>query len=294
MSEHAMGRSVELDKQRIRRAFAQAAASYDRSAVLQRAVGEEILSRLELIKLMPRRILDVGCGTGTLSRALQKRYRRASVVALDLAFDMVRASHVRRGWFSHIRCVNGDAEAMPVASDSVDMIVSNLVLQWCDPEAVFREFARVLRPGGLLMFTTFGPDTLRELRAAWYEADPHTPLHEFADMHDLGDQLLQARLAEPVMDVERYTLTYDDPRQVLRDLKAIGARNATRQRRPGLTGKQRFTRFQRAYEAQRTADGRIPASYEVVFGHAWAPVERAAGTVQVAMPVGVDGKGGTG
>jgi malonyl-CoA O-methyltransferase len=164
--------------------------------------------------------------------------------------------------------VCGDIERLPIATGSVDLAVSNLALQWCDPLAAFTEFRRVLAPGGLLVFTTFGPDTLKELRAAWQAADAGPHVHGFLDMHDLGDLLVHAGFADPVLDVDRLTLTYGEVLDVLRDLKALGAHNAAASRTRGLTGKQRFARFRAAYEARRR-DGMIPATYEVVYGHAW-------------------------
>jgi malonyl-CoA O-methyltransferase len=268
--------ALALDKHRVRAAFERATMTYDAAAVLQREIADRLLGRLDLLKHAPTRILDAGCGTGYSTRALARRYPRADVYALDLAHGMT--THARRAgarwwgdWARRERFVCGDAESLPLAAASVDMVYSNLVLQWCDAPVVFAEFLRVLRPGGVLMFSSFGPDTLYELRAAWAAVDAAAHVHAFVDMHDLGDALLHASYAEPVMDAERLTLTYRDVAGVLRDLKAIGAHNAARARSHALTGKQRFARMQAAYEAQRRADGSIPATYEVVYGHAWAP-----------------------
>ncbi len=266
----AVSPAVTLDKAKARAAFERAAPTYDGSAVLQREIANRMLDRLDLIRCKPKRVLDVGCRTGHCSRALQRRYKGALVVGLDIAHGMVSAAHARRRWRSRQRFVCGDAEALPVADTAVDMIVSNLTLQWCNPDAVFREFARVLRPGGVVMFTSFGPDTLQELRAAWGVVDERPHVHTFIDMHDLGDALVRAGLADPVMDVEHFTLTYPDVLSVLRDLKGLGAHNVNHERHRGLTGKASFACFKSAYEAQ-ARDGLIPASYEAVYGHAWAP-----------------------
>ncbi len=276
-----------LDKRRVRQAFGHAAASYDAAAVLQHEIADRLLARLDLIKLVPATIADIGTGTGYCAARLEQRYRRARVVALDLAPAMLVQARARRRWFSRQRFVCGDAERLPLATGSMDMIVSNLALQWCNPDATFREFARVLRPEGLLMFTSFGPDTLRELRTAWRSVDSDAHVHDFIDMHDLGDALVRAGFAEPVMDVERFTLTYGDVKAVLHDLKRIGAHNAAPARPHALTGKNRFLRFVAAYEAMRQ-QGRIPATYEAVYGHAWAPAARTSvrrddGTI--AVPV---------
>lgn len=260
-----------LDKAQVRASFDRAAAHYDEAAVLQREVGRRLVERLDLVKLVPDTVLDVGCGTGAITAELLRRYRRARVYGLDLAPAMLALARRRAPWLRTLRCICADAEALPVADASIDLVFSNLTLQWCeDLDRVFREFRRVLRPGGLLMFTTLGPDTLMELRRSWSEADGYTHVNAFMDMHDVGDALLRARLAEPVMDVERLTLTYATMAELMRDLKTLGAHNLTAGRPRGLTGKGRLRAAAAAYERFRR-DGRLPASYEVVYGHAWAP-----------------------
>lgn len=263
-----------LDKRRLRASFEHAAATYDAAAVLQREIADRLLARLEVVRLRPRVILDLGCGTGYGLRQLGRRYPRARLLGLDIAETMVRRARAQSGLWGRMtgRCAFacGDAERLPLAPGSVDMVVSNLSLQWCDPPAVFAEVGRVLRPGGLLMFSSFGPDTLRELRAAWGTVDAAPHVHGFIDMHDLGDMLVHAGFADPVMDMEHLTLTYASVQAVMRDLKQLGAHNVALSRARGLTGKSRFARFSAAYESQ-ARDGKIPATYEVVYGHAWAP-----------------------
>lgn len=271
-----------LDRGQMRRAFERAAPAYERAAWLQREIGARLLARLEVVKLVPTRVLDLGCGSGYCARALRKRYRKAEVIGLDIAPGMLRAARRHDGWLRRGRWVGGDAERLPFAAGSFDMVISNLSVQWCDPDRVFQEVARVLRPGGLLMFTSFGPDTLRELRHAWAAVDGAPHVHGFIDMHDLGDALVRARLAEPVMDVDRLTLTYKDVLSLLRELKDIGAHNVAHDRPRTLTGKGRFARFRAAYEAQ-ARDGRIPATYEVVYGQAWGPTVAHAGVVTVPL-----------
>jgi len=261
----------QVDKAKTRRAFGRSAQRYDQVAVLQREVGDRLLQRLDLLRLKPSRVLDLGAGTGRLSTALARRYRRARVVALDIAEPMLRVARERAPRFGRPRYVCGDMEALPLADGCADMIFSNLSLQWCnEPDQVFAEFRRILRPGGVVMFTTFGPDTLRELRASWAGVDGYTHVNAFLDMHDIGDALVRAGLAEPVMDMETFTLTYGRLRDLMADLKALGAHNVTAGRPPGLTGKQRLKALEQAYEAYR-GGGRLPATYEVVYGHAWAP-----------------------
>lgn len=261
-----------LDKRRVRRFFARAAASYDAAAVLQREVGRRLDERLDLIRLVPKTILDLGCGTGEQLQSLMRRYPRARVVALDLALPMLQRARRRGRWLRRRpACLCGDMEALPLADRSIDLIHSNLAFQWAaDPDRLFRECLRVLRPGGLLLFTTFGPDTLSELRRAWSQVDRHQHVSEFIDMHDLGDALLRAGFADPVMDVERLVLTYAEVDDLLADLRALGARNATAGRPRGLAGRARLEALRRAYEGFRRR-GVLPATWEVVHGHAWAP-----------------------
>lgn len=258
------------DKHHVRQAFERAAETYDQYAVLQYDIAERMLERLDLINTPIKTVLDVGCGTGYCTRALANRYPRASVVGIDLAPAMVKTAKDRAGRWRRSRYLSGDAEALPVASNSIDLVFSNLAIQWCDPDKVFAEFARVMRPGAVLMFTTFGPDTLKELRQAWGSVNDAPHVHGFVDMHDLGDALLRAGLAEPVVDVENLVVQYPDVNGVMRDLKGIGAYNMDPERSRGLTGKSAFTKFRTAYEAM-AIEGKIPATYEAVFGHAWAP-----------------------
>ncbi|HKK06888.1 MAG TPA: malonyl-ACP O-methyltransferase BioC [Gammaproteobacteria bacterium] len=274
-----------LDKHQVRAAFDRSAALYDGAAVLQREVGQRLLERLDLIKIQPGTVLDVGSGTGFCSEALLRRYPKANVVALDLAHSMLRQHRGRQPWWrrrslwpwrARQSFVCADAETLPLADASVDLIVSNLTLQWCvDLDRTFGEFRRVLAPGGLLLFTTFGPDTLKELRESWSRADGYTHVHAFIDMHDIGDALVRSQFDTPVMDMEYLTVTYPDVTTLMRDLKHIGAHNASGGRPRGLTGRGRLRAVSEAYEAHRR-DGVLPATHEVVYGHAWAPTQPLA------------------
>lgn len=294
MTEPNSGRNAgfRIDKAQVRAAFDRSAQDYDRVAVLQREIGERLLERLALVRLAPTVVLDVGAGTGRLSAALSRRYGAARVIACDLSLRMLQRARGRAGLLNRLlrrqAFVCADAESLPCADASADLVVSNLVLQWCnDIDHTLAEFRRVLRPGGLLMFTTFGPDTLRELRASWAGIDDHIHVNRFIDMHDLGDALLRVGLSEPVMDREDFTLTYPDVMALMRDLKALGAHNSTLGRPRGLTGRGRLTRVTAAYERFRS-DGRLPATYEVVYGHCWAAVSapqtaRHDGSVRVPL-----------
>ncbi|HXH03797.1 MAG TPA: malonyl-ACP O-methyltransferase BioC, partial [Candidatus Competibacteraceae bacterium] len=249
-----MTEPFHLDPARVCAGFERAARGYDTAAVLDREVAARMLERLELVKQVPATVLDVGCGTGEATQALAKRYPKARVIGLDRSLGMLAVARRRGTWWRRLPLVCGDAERLPLADASIDLLFSNLLLHWCnEPERVFAEFRRVLRPGGLLMFSTFGPDTLTELRQSWVAADGgrHVHVHRFIDMHDLGDALLRAHLADPVMDAERITLTYAGLDGLFADLRALGARNAAAGRAPGLTGRGRLAALSAAYEQWR-------------------------------------------
>ena len=269
---------VQIDKRLMRRAFEHAAHSYDQAAVLQREVNQRMLERLDWIKLDPHWVLDAGAGTGMGARALATRYPRARVLGLDIAETMLQVARAAEPWWKRSmpflsgnlpQYVGGDLSRLPLKTSSMNLLWSNLALQWCDDlQATFSEFQRVLAPGGLLMFSTFGPDTLRELRLAFSGIDGHTHVNRFVDMHDIGDQLLYAGFSTPVMDMEMITLTYPDVMALLRELKAIGAHNVTSGRGHGLMGKRKWNAMLQQYERLRQ-EGRLPATFEVVYGHAW-------------------------
>jgi malonyl-CoA O-methyltransferase len=269
-----------IDKARVRASFNRAANTYDAAAVLQKQVREEMLSRLDLVKIAPQAILDAGCGTGHGSFGLQKRFRSAQVYSLDIALNMLQQTQLQRPFLQKIlnkqQMLCADIENLPIASNSMDLVWSNLALQWCnDLDAAFTEVARVLQPESLFVFSTFGPDTLKELRAA--TSNGHTHVSRFIDMHDIGDALIRAGFSTPVLDVEHYTLTYDDVKGVMKDLKSIGAHNATQGRARGLQGKGFLSNLTQQYEQFRT-NNKLPATFEVVYGHAWKAVSmRSAG-----------------
>ncbi len=266
----------QLDKAGVRAAFDRASPGYDAAAVLQSQVGDELLSRLEPFDFRPEIILDLGAGTGRAAAQLKRRFRRSLVIALDLAPGMLHQSGRHQRLFRRFERVCADAARLPLEPASVDLVFSNLMLQWCDPlDPVFAEVRRVLKPQGFFVFTTFGPDTLKELRAAWAEADTHNHVNRFLDMHDVGDALVRAGLQEPVLDVDRTQLTYTDAMAIMRDLKSIGARNTTAGRPRTLLGRARLQRVLAAYESFRK-DGQLPATYEVVYGAAWGRAGRPA------------------
>jgi len=263
--------SAGLDARHVRQAFGRAASTYEAHAVLQTEVGARLLERLEGNELAPARVLDVGSGPGRGTAALCARFPNASVVALDLALPMLRAAASHAGEPPAFARVGGDAQALPFADGSFDVVHSNLCLQWCDdPGLAIAEFARVLKPRGLLLFTTFGPATLHELRTAFAAADAAPHVGRFIDMHDIGDALLTTGFHDPVLERDDFTLTYADALTLMRELRAIGATNADAKRQRTLTGKAHLKRVVAAYEAFRS-DGVLPATYEVVYAQAFAP-----------------------
>jgi malonyl-CoA O-methyltransferase len=252
---------------RIRRAFDRAAQSYDESAVLQTRVREELLARVAELTLAPRVVVDLGTGTGHACSTLKRRFRRAQVIGLDIAPRMLEVARRRRSLFTRYSLLCADATALPLKSASVDLVYSSLMLQWAgDLARVFAELERVLVANGVLCFATLGPDTLKELRSAYASLDAGVHVNRFLDMHDVGDALTRAGFADPVLDVERHTLTYAELAGLFSDLKAIGA-TALPAQPSGLRGRARRAAVSAAYEPFRR-DGRLPATYEVIYAKA--------------------------
>lgn len=274
-----------FDRAEVRRAFDHAARTYDAHAVLQREVCDRLLERLDYVRLDPQRVLDAGAGTGYGLQHLRTRFPQAEFVALDLAPAMLSVACARlpqpKGMERLLRrfvpstphrahWLCADMERLPLKLGSIDLLWSNLALQWAnDLEATLRGFHRVLSPGGLLMFATFGPDTLKELRAAFATLDDAPHVSRFTDLHDIGDMLVNAGFASPVMEMEMVTLTYADLKSLMQDLKGLGAHNAAAARRRGMLGKLAWAKLVQAYENHRI-NGRLPATFEVIYGHAWA------------------------
>lgn len=281
-----------LDKRQMRRAFERAASGYDAAAALQREVCARMLERLSLMRIAPRAILDAGSGTGNAHRGLSRRYPRARVIELDLSHSMLRVARDRQPWWRLLllhaeRCqVCGDIERMPLAPGSIDLVWANLTLQWStDLARSLAECFRVLAPEGLLMFSSFGPDTLKELRLAFAHGDPGVHVNRFIDMHDVGDLLVHGGFSDPVMDAETFTLTYREVADLMRELKALGAHNVNAGRTRGLSGRRLFSRLSEAYEEFRRGDGRLPATFEVVYGHAWKPRPRTGPGGRPVIPI---------
>lgn len=284
--------SAGFDRRWVRRRFSAAAGRYSAVAVLQREVENRLLERNESTDVAPELILDVGCGPGRAAGILRKRYRRSQIVALDLALPMLVQARRQGGWLRSIPAVCADAGALPLTDVSVDLLFSNLCLQWLDdPAAVFSEFRRVLKPGGRMLLATFGPDTLAELRDAWASVDGHPHVSVFASMAMLGDALMTQGFRDPVLDRDLFTLSYASLDDLFVELRAIGANNSRRDRARGLAGKSAWRRMRQAYGAMRDGEGRYPATYEVIYLQAFAPEpgqpRRVQGAEIATIPISV-------
>ena len=265
-----------IDTPRLRRAFGRAADGYERVAALQSEVATRLLEQLDAIGTRePARVLDLGCGPGSAAQAMHKQWPKAHVLAVDFALPMLRGLGARTEWWRptrrNVQPVCADVSALPFVNHSADLLFSSLCLQWvADLPRALAGFRRVLHPGGLLLFSTFGPDTLGELRDAFKLADAGDPVTPFAHIQQIGDALQAAGFRDPVLHRDRFTLTYPDVPALMRELRALGAHNARTDRRRGLMGKARMQRVFDAYETLRS-DGVLPSTWEVIYAQAFAP-----------------------
>ena len=273
-----MNPRYSLNTRSVQRQFDRAAASFDAADFVHAVTRDGLFARLEPMLLDARQVLDLGCATGAALPRLEKRFRRANIVGVDISANMLLKAQARRGWFSRLSFLHGDARALPIADHSVDVVFSNLLLPWIDdPAAIAREVCRVLRKDGLFVFSGLGPDSLRELRAAWGTVDDYAHVNEFPDMHNIGDALVQSGLRDPVLDVDRLQVRYSGSEALFRDLKAAGARNALTAQRKSLTGKQAFGRMQD--ELWRLAErDSLRLDLELVYGHCWGRGPASAGS----------------
>jgi malonyl-CoA O-methyltransferase len=259
-----------LDKQSVRKYFDNAAKSYDHAAILQEEVRNRLIERLQYMRHQPETIADLGCGTGKAVRGLQAAYPHARLYAIDLSRQMLLRAGSNFRWLSKKRRVVADMERLPFAAKSFDLVFSSLALPWCnDLQQALREIARVSRPGALLLFSSLGPATLRELALSWQAQDAYAHVHRFIDMHDVGDAMIAAGFAQPVVDAELIRLEYPDFRSLLYDLKKSGSSNADLGRRRGLTTPARLRALEASYREHGFVDERFVASCEIVYGHAW-------------------------
>jgi malonyl-CoA O-methyltransferase len=276
MTEPQMHQSqARFQKQQVAQSFSKAAARYDEFAATQREIGDRLFERLELMAIQPQQIIDVGCGTGYYSRKLQQKYPAAQVIGIDIAPEMVKQARAKNHWLTKLGLKQGcqylcaDMDQLPLSDNSVDLIFSNLALQWSlNPATTFAEFSRVLKPGGLLIFSTLGPDTLMELRRAWQQVDDRVHVNEFIDMHDLGDDLMRCGIQNPVMDMEKIVFHYQSLKGIFGDLKGIGAHNINHGRPRTLMSKGTWQAMTRAYQ-QFCVEQNYPVTYEAIYGHGW-------------------------
>jgi malonyl-CoA O-methyltransferase len=274
-------------KREICKAFNSHAAQYEQAAKVQREIGDRLFERLQFLNIKPRYVLDLGCGPGAYSLQLKKYYPKATVVGLDLAYQMLQQAKMKQGWRNKWSLVNGDMTAMPFATGLFDLVFANQVVHWSlSLSEVMSELNRVMNPGACLMFSTLGPDTFFELRQSWSIIDEHSHTNDFLDMHHVGDVLLAERFLDPVIDMEMLTAHYPTLPKLLQALKAQGVRNVNSKRNSGLTGKQAWSRFEQAFSGCRTEQGKFPLTYEVVYGHAWKGEERRTDKgIETMIPV---------
>lgn len=249
----------------VKKRFNSAAQTYDSVAVMQRESADRLFERLEIIKIAPTEVLDLGAGTGYCTNKLSQLYPAAKIFAVDPAEKMLSKINAA----DNVKTLCASAEKLPLEDNSVDLVFSNMMIHWStDVAQVFKEIQRVLRPGGVLLFTTLGPDTLRELRSSWAAVDDYNHVHHFYDLHDIGDELLRQKFVDPVMDMNELTLCYKALSKLFEDMKLLGARNVAEPRKRGLTTNVQLKKMMQAYENCKV-DNLYPTTYEILFGHAW-------------------------
>lgn len=258
-----------LNTKHIRQRFERAADRFDEADFVHATTREGLLSRLDPLLIEAKTVVDLGAATGTANRSLAKRFRAAHVISVDLARNMLMQARAKKSWLSKTSFVQADARALPFPDESIDVIFSNLLLPWLgEPEPLFSEVARVLRKGGVFAFATLGPDSLQEISRAWSQVDGSVHVNQFPDMHNLGDGLVNAGLSDPVLDVDRLSVSYTNTDRLFADLTASGARNSLRDRAKGLTGRRRFAAMVTGL-AEAASGGNIVLDLELVYGHCW-------------------------
>lgn len=267
--------------------FNQHAGDYEAAAIAQNEIGERLFERLDYLKITPRYVLDLGCGTGLFTARLKKKYPDAHIIALDMSWQMLMQSRKKQRLWRKWPLINADMTALPFASGVFDLVFANQVIHWANPPSlVFGELNRVMNSNGCLMFSTLGPDTFKELKAAWASVDQYAHVNSFVDMHDYGDMLLAERFLDPVVDMECLTVHYSQLAQLTHALKAQGVRNINPNRRQGLTGRQAWQAFEASYQTWLTDTNKYPLTYEVVYGHAWKGEQRRTSQgVETLIPI---------
>ena len=263
----------------IRQHFSQAAASYAKHAFVQKEIGQRLIERLDYISCQPKVFCDLGAGTGYFNDLLAKKFPDALSLGVDLSLEMLQQARSCTPSTPNKCFISNDAHSLSFKKDSLNLVFSNLMLQWCpNVRQVLQQIFNVTSPGGLFLFSTLGPDTLKEFRASWETVDlkPHT--NDFIDMHDIGDALLQSGFQDPVIETEYLTIEYPSVKKLMADLKGIGAQNSHPNRPRGLTGKKQFQTFIQNYEKLRRSNGSLPVTYEVIYGLAWIPAIKPEST----------------
>lgn len=251
-------------------AFNSSAPTYEQHAKVQAEIGARLLERLDYLAIEPRYVLDIGCGVGYLSTQLKTYYPKATVIAVDIAYQMLQVAEEQHQSQQGMYWINADMLSLPFPDGMFDLVFSNQALHWAPSfPTVFNEINRVMRQDACLMFSTLGPSSLYELQLAFRAADQYAHTLDFVDMHDIGDQLMSSHFLDPVMDMETIAVHYHSLNDLLRSLRGQGVRNVNSKRSPGLTGRQTWKAFERQYETFRTAEAQFPLTYEVIYGHAW-------------------------
>ncbi len=253
----------------VRRRFDRAAEKFEEFDFVHAVTRNGLLARLEPMVVQAKTVVDLGCATGSACKPLAKRFRRAHIIALDLSASMLQQVRRKQSWLAKYSLLHANANAIPLIDQSVDVVFANQLLPWVDDSTmVFTEVARVLRENGLFLFSSLGPDSLSELRQAWQSVDAGVHVNRFPDMHDLGDAAVHAGLTDPVLDVDRLSVTYQDANALFRDLTGCGARNCLAKRNGTLVGKARFDTMTATLERHRK-DGTIELDLELIYGHCW-------------------------
>ena len=265
-----------INKEYKRKSFNRAAITYDSCSILQDTISDNLIDRLKIIKLNPLNILDLGCGTGTNGLSLRKKYKKSKIINYDFSENMLREARLKQKLFildkinlSPYSYICADIEAIPLKENSLDLVWSSSTLQWCNElDLVFNQVKKILKPGGLFIFSTFGPNTLNELREITENLFNEKKTSTFIDMHNIGDLLMHSGFSDPVLDVENFTMTYKEVDKLFMDIKSIGATNGNVSKNRGLSGRSFTKKIVEKYEAYRN-NNLLPASYEVIYGHAW-------------------------
>jgi malonyl-CoA O-methyltransferase len=265
---------MPLRKQDVRRRFDLAATSFDEFDFVHAVTRDGLFARLEPMTVDAKTVVDLGCATGAACKSLAKRFRGARIIAVDQSAAMLQQASAKKPWFTKCSFVEASADAIPLADQSVDVVFCNQLLPWVDDvPAVFDEVNRVLRKNGLFLFAGLGPDSFAELRDAWRAPGQGEHVHHFADMHNIGDAAVRAGLSDPVLDVDRLKVRYENPASLFRDLTGSGARNCLADRRRSLTGKSRFDSMKQAL-LSTTGHSGIELDLELVYGHCWGSGKR--------------------